>query len=721
MKNLLLFTILFTLTLLAQNAVYAPAPVVVNAVAHGSAPELRSTKMIPPPIAAGKFKMVPNKKPKPFGRLNTQPDNALDVQDGETQTTFGNKLMQAPIANFDGVNNVSGYYPPDTQGDVGPNHYVQCVNSSFAIYSKTGSKLYGPASLKTIWQSLPGAWVGTDDGDPIVLYDQLSDRWLISQFALPNYPNGPFYELVAISKTADPTGGWHLYSFQFTNFPDYPKFGVGKDAYYMSFNMFSNSGYLGTSVAAIERDSMLAGKPARMVFFQMPSNHESYSFLPADLDGIALPTSTGMPYVFYNDNIFGASRDELNLYTFTVNWSNTSLSTFTKTISLPVNSADITLCSDPNDYCVPQKGTTAKLNTLTDRLMYRLQLRQFPTYQSMVTCQGVDVGTGKAGVRWYELRNSGSGWAVHQQGTYSPDANHRWMPSIAMNGSGDIALGYSVSSTTMNPSIYYTGRTATDPLGFMGHSEGVIINGTGSQTTTDGRWGDYSMMSVDPSDDQTFWYTTEYFKTTSFAGWSTRIASFSLSSIVPVELASFTANTTERNSVLLSWVTATELNNKGFEVERLVNGEWDVVGYIDGNGTTTEINSYQFEDAISSNVKSTSLMYRLNQIDLDGTSTYSQVVNVEFNNTPTVYSLSQNFPNPFNPETSISFSLPKSEHVTLEVYDILGNRVSVLVNEVREVGTHTVSFNATALSSGVYLYKITAGNFNSSKKMNILK
>ncbi|MBI3659395.1 DUF11 domain-containing protein [Candidatus Acetothermia bacterium] len=437
--------------------------------------------------------------------------------------------MPAPLKNFDGLNNLDGGIPPDTNGDVGPNHYVQWVNSSFAVYRKDGTLIYGPAAGNTLWQGFGGPCESRNDGDPIALYDPLADRWLMSQPAWPD--NGPpFYQCIAVSTSPDPTGSYYRYAFTFNNFNDYPKFGVWSDGYYLSINSFASEQQAqgNALVVAFERSKMLQNQNARMVFFDLSSvNPQFNGLLPADLDGPEPPTGTPNYFVQVADDASGWPADQLMIWEFRVNWNNPLASTFGQSgnpdFILNTAAFDSNLCNFSD--CIPQPNTNKKLDPISDQLMYRLQYRNLGTYQALVTNHTVDVdGHDHAGIRWYELRNTGNGWGIYQQGTHSPDALNRWMGSIAMDRSGDIALGFSVSSKTMFPSIRYAGRLATDPLGQMSQGEATLIAGGGSQTDT--RWGDYSMMAVDPSDDCTFWFTTEYFSSTNSGDWKTRIGSF---------------------------------------------------------------------------------------------------------------------------------------------------------------------------------------------------
>jgi len=518
---------------------HANAQVIVRkAVGFRVTKPLREIKGIPVGSVDRPWKEVPNK----FNFLHskgTTINPSLLEQDQAVQSVNGALTTAVVTQNWEGVSSADNLVPPDTrqvappdtQGDVGPNHYVQVVNLSFEIWDKQGNSLYGPYDLSTIWDGFNGDWSGTNDGDPIVLYDQAADRWMISQFSLPHqqgfFINPPYYELVAISKTPDPTGEWYQYAFQFDDYmPDYPHLGIWPDGYYMATNGFEKgAAFRSAGATCFERDKMLVGdSTARMVYIavkDVPDGSEAASMLPSDWDGTTTPP-TGAPnyYTYFQDDSeSGVPADRLRLWEFHVDWTTPANSTFTL-----VNTLN-TAAFDSNVNQIPQKGTTQELDNLADRLMYRLQYRNFGTYQAMVTNHTVNV-SGHAAVRWYEMRNTGSGWSIYQQGTYSPDSENRWMGSVALNGNGDIGLEYTVSSSNIYPEIRYTGRFRDDPLGEMTIAEGTIVAGGGSQTSPS-RWGDYSMMSVDPSDDLTFWATNEYYQQDGSYDWNTRIGAIS--------------------------------------------------------------------------------------------------------------------------------------------------------------------------------------------------
>lgn len=417
--------------------------------------------------------------------------------------------------SFDATGNPTGCgtcSPPDPNGDVGPNHYIHMVNATkVAIYNKAGTLVGGPFNLSTLWSSGNCA---ANAGDPIALYDGIANRWLLSQFATPNHM------CVAISQTADPTGSYYTYEFNVGSFPDYFKFGVWPDGYYMSANESTYTAY------AFDRANMLAGAAATFQKFTGGTNF----YLPSDLDGATLP-SVGAPDLFYTfkDNSFHGGADRLEVREFHVDWVTPANSTFTLVATLPIASFTYTPCGFFNFNCIRQLGTAQRFDALGEWPLFRFPYRNFGTHQTLVGTFGVGGGLGEEGaaIRWFELRNTGGGWTLYQEGTHDPgDGNDRTNPSIAMDQDGNIALGYTVSSSAIHPQIRYATRSSSDSLGTL-QPEAVLIAPAGSQTGSN-RWGDYSAMAVDPANDCTFWYTNEYYSANSANQWSTRVGVFTL-------------------------------------------------------------------------------------------------------------------------------------------------------------------------------------------------
>ncbi|HEX8115899.1 MAG TPA: carboxypeptidase-like regulatory domain-containing protein, partial [Pyrinomonadaceae bacterium] len=433
--------------------------------------------------------------------------------------------------------------PPDTNGDVGPNHYVQTVNTLVRIFQKTGTPVGNPFLMSTLFTALPAGNTcrTSDDGDPIVLYDELADRWMISQFATIANPNN--HQCIAVSKTADPAGQYYVYDFQMPNnkFNDYPHFGVYPDAYYMTDNQFNQAGtaLLGAGVFAFNRAKMLVGDPtANFIYFDLAANDGG--MLPADADGLVAPPPGAAGYFAqFEATEFGNPADAMVIWEFKPNFTTPASSTFTQRADSPVALAAFDPRAPSSRNVIEQPAPGVALDAIQDRLMNRMQYRNFGGYESLVISHTVNVGptpTTAAGhqgaVRYYELRRGlpGGNFTVPEQATFAPDANNRWMPSAAMDNRGNLAVGYSVSSTTVQPSIRYNGRLAGDAPNQLTQGETVLVAGTGVQTHSSGRWGDYSSMNVDPTDDCTFWFTTEYYtsasQASSAAGWVTRIGSF---------------------------------------------------------------------------------------------------------------------------------------------------------------------------------------------------
>jgi hypothetical protein len=504
-----------------------------QAVRYDVSPPLRSIRPIPPVPVVGREENEVDNGLAPLGPKEP-------VQDTSVQTFFGPLAMPAPEKSFAGQYNYWGVSPPDTDGDVGPNHYVQMVNLGFQVYDKSGNVLYGPANNNTLWTGFGGQCESQNAGDPIVLYDQLADRWLLSQFTaaidLPDpspVGSGPFYECIAISTSPDPTGSYYRYAFQVseTNFEDYPHLGVWPDGYYMTANEFTAAAAnVGSGIFAFERDKMLIGQPADMIYFPRPLPY--VGLLPTDLEGYTLPPADTPNFIL---GMQRQAANQLHMFKFDVLTWDPPSAELNGPYTIAVNAFDEDLCAVTREVCIPQPGTAQDLEAIADRLMHRLTYRNFTTHQSLLANHTVDAGSSRAGIRWYEIRNPNTITpTVYQQNTYAPaDGVHRWMGSIAMDRLGNIAVGYSASSTqTTYPSIRYAGRLASDPLNQLTQGEAELITGTGAQTGS-ARWGDYSSLHVD-ADECTFWYTTEYYDVSSFNGWKTRIGSFRFPNCAPL-------------------------------------------------------------------------------------------------------------------------------------------------------------------------------------------
>ncbi len=569
--------LLLALLCLPAAQAWASGPQSSQAVRFGVTPPLSSlppdVAEKPPDASDDETKANPNK----IVRFETGDPDAVSL-DPVVQTAAPPSALDPPLASFEGLNSADNFAafgfrlsPPDTDGDVGPNHYVQIINLLFRVFDKAGNPLTAPLKVSTIFAALGPPCGARDDGDPIALYDPLADRWLISQFCTVADPFN--HQVIAISQTPDPSGAYFLYDFMMPNnkFNDYPKFGVWTDAYYMTDNQFNQAGtaFLGAGAFAFDRAKMLAGDPtASYVYFDIENGNVNIGgVLPADIDGLT-PPPLGAPGLFsyFTADEFGDPIDGLRIWEFVPDFATPASSTFTELPESPIAVAtfDPRSPSGRDDIEQPPPASSSSfLDSIADRLMFRLAYRNFGTHESLVVNHTVNVSgvapttpaNHRAGVRYYELRRPIAGaFSVNEQATFAPDTDNRWMGSAAMDNDGNLAVGYSVSSLTTPPAIRYAARLATDPPNGLFQGEASIIAGSGVQTNTGSRWGDYSALSVDPVDDCTFWYTQEYYtaasQATSTVGWLTRIANFVLPSCTPVETG--TIQGTVRNSATLA-------------------------------------------------------------------------------------------------------------------------------------------------------------------------
>ena len=521
---------------LAQgNSANAPGHLKYEVIAAEKQDVLKSLRDVP-----GKELDLSWRKPANPKKRVPYEDDPTFVDDFGAQTAPVNNAAPAAAttaglgldgigAGFTGLNGATFTVqsaPPDTTGAVGATQYVQWVNSSFAVFDKaTGAVTKGPVAGNTLFTGFGGQCENTNDGDPVVMYDKAAGRWVLMQFAVTNGNTAGYYQCVAVSQTSNALGAYNRYAFKYTGFNDYPKAGVWPDGYYVTYNMFANgSTFAGGKVCAMDRAKMLAGQAATQQCVDLGTSYGG--LLPADLDGSTAPPAGAPNYVMN----LGTSK--LNLWKFKVDWATPANTTLTGPVAIPVT-AFAAACG--GGTCIPQAGTNNTLDSLADRAMFRFAYRNFGTYESLVVNHAVKLGTNKrtsyTGTRWYELRNPSGTPTVFQQSTYAPDTTSRWMGSMAMDKQGNIALAYSASSSTINPALRYATRLKADAVNTLSN-ETTIVQGTGSQTGTLSRWGDYSGMTIDPVDDCTFWFTSEYLKANGTFNWSTRIHSFKINGCI---------------------------------------------------------------------------------------------------------------------------------------------------------------------------------------------
>jgi hypothetical protein len=478
-------------------------------------------------------------------RVRIEDRNARHDADAALLARSVDEPMPAPGLTFDGLSsndNAAAYgfraVPPDPTGDVGPNHYVQAVNLLVRVYDKSGNAQTPPFKLSSVFAPLNTTCSRRDDGDPIVQYDQLADRWILSAFCTAQ---PPFRQMIAVSKTSDPIGSYYVYEFVMPNFKlnDYAKFGVWRDAYFMTNDQFLGSDFAGTGAFAFDREKMLAGdRTASYIYFDLASASliKLGGMLPADLDGLQTPPANAPGiFVSYTATEYGDGQDAIKLFDFRPNFQNPSLSTFTERSESPIAVAAFDPTSPPERADIRQPAPGDLLDSQSDRLMYRVAYRNFGASESLVFNQTVRATPAgeiyQAGVRLYELKRTGqnSPFAVQNGVTIGDATASRWMASAAQDFQGNLAVGYSLSSSEKKPQIVYAGRAATDETNAV-RTERVLHEGTGVQTAFGYRWGDYSTLVVDPIDDCTFWYTNEYYSRESEQesqfGWKTRVGNF---------------------------------------------------------------------------------------------------------------------------------------------------------------------------------------------------
>jgi hypothetical protein len=649
-----------------------------------------------------------NENPKVPATLKHRNSPDAAVQGDNLLLSLLAPSMPSPVLNFDGIGFpgvACNCAPPDANGEVGATQYVQMVNEGFQVFNKTtGASVLGPSGITTLWAGFGGVCQTNGSGDPVVIYDQIDNRWVITQFAGVSVPTD---ECVAVSTTSDATGTYNRYDFHLgTNFFDYPHLSVWPDAYYMSMNVFNAAGtaFLGPQPFAFDRAKMLAGLPATFVTTGVTGGAAEDVYLPSDLDG-SIPPPLGAPATFVEFPSAGAYR----VFHFHVDFITPANSTFTLFSSQPA--AGFTLLCAATRSCVPQLGTTNRLDGIGDRLMFRLAYRNFGDHEALVGNYTVSSGA-VAAVRWFELRNVTAGpVTVFQESTYQPDTTWRWMGSAAMDQQGNLAIGYSASSASINPQIRFAGRLFTDPLNMLTQGETTLFAGTGSQTGTLTRWGDYSDLTIDPVDDCTFWYTQEYIAVNGSFNWRTRIGSFKFLGCggppppPPSAPTALTATAVSSSQINLAW-TDNSVDETGFKIERCQNAGCTTFVQITqvGANVTTFSNT-----GLAAN---TTFGYRVRATNAGGDSAYSNTAEAT---TPVAQTL------PAAPSGLIGTAVSASQ-VNLSWTDNANNESGFKIErcqgngctafaQITQVGANVTTFNNTGLAANTrYRYRVRAFN-----------
>ncbi|HLX83875.1 MAG TPA: choice-of-anchor D domain-containing protein [Terriglobales bacterium] len=505
-----------------QSKTVTEGPIVIKEFKHDTGPLLREVAPLLPEFSTpSEHEIQNNVNPNHNWSNQVQTDTVLQTEENSPRLQTPNFGVEFDGAGF-GDNFFCNCMPPDDDGAPGTTQYVEYINGEYQVFDKAGNTVLGPLSGNAFWSGFGGSCQADNSGDPTIRFDAAAQRWVVAQFAINN--SAPDYECVAVSKTADATGAYNRYAFPFNNFPDYPKMGVWPDAYYFTFNNFNITGtaFVGANACAADRSKMLAGAAATIVCFQQNGNQ--FGELPSDLDG-ATPPAAGTPnFVMELDP---TSNTKLDLFKFHVDFTTPANSTFTGPTLITVASFTPLCNVQARGACVKQPTAGSDLlESLADRLMWRLVYRNFGDHTTLLTTHSIVAGS-SGGLRWYEIRNPETTPTVFQSGTFAPDSQYRWMPAIAMDSAQDIAVGFSRSGsgTGQFPSLVYAGRVPSDAAGTL-ESEVVLKAGAGSQSSGFNRWGDYSSVTVDPTDDCTFWFAEEYEKANGGFNWSTAIGSF---------------------------------------------------------------------------------------------------------------------------------------------------------------------------------------------------
>ena len=665
-KNILLFAfaLLFSSGIFAQELF--PATELIEGTFIGTTAPLRDFPTVESNLNDTRTITIVQNKSRYNAKVN---DDALPLNDVNTnvQDEIGGIFSYAIEQNFIGFE-FPDLTPPDPTGAVGPNHYVHAVNSQIKIFDKSGSVLLGPTAL--------GSFLGisSNAGDPIVLYDQLADRYFVSEFGENAFSTNSL--AIGVSVTNDPTGAYNVYQFTFDSFPDYPHYSVWPDAYYLTANKGGAN-----KVYAIERDVMLAGGTnPKIVGFPLPgsiqNNNTVYSPEPANLLGTDFPSDVPGYIVYLQDDGWsGVTYDHLKVWEIDVDFGTPGNSTISSPLEIPTDPFN-SVFAPFGSGDVAQPGTGNKIDMIGGVISYAANYRSFGTHNSWVITFNDDIdGNDTSGIRWIELRNDvGNPWDVYQEGTYAPaDGHSRFMGSAAIDAAGNIGLGFNIASATLPVGIRYTGRFDGDALGEMTVAETTIVDGVGVQTNTN-RFGDYSHLTMDPNN-FSFWHTAEYFSANN--QWRTQVASFSLSSGFAKDVG--VNNITSPTNGILTNSETVEVSIRNYGTDSQSNIPVELI--VDGNLIASEVYS--------------------GTINANDVAIYTFAQTVDLSNSGQTYSIEV--------KTNLSGDeFVSNDPYTMEVTHLLANDVGALEITAPETGTEL----------GNEVITVTIKNFGANEQSN---
>jgi len=652
--------------------------------------------------------------------------------------------------DFDTDASTTGYYhiPPDPSGVAGQSYLVGVNNTSIRWSDKTGGSVVTKRLGKNA-TTASGSFFETlspvnGTFDPKVIYDQYEGRFIVITLEKQDKNDGDSENssriLIAVSASDDPNGTWYFTEIDSKinvsgtdTWADYPGLGLNSDAILITANLFTYGAthtYSGSRLWVIEKSPFYTGGTAVVHIYDPAGSAgtSSTTMQPAHMFG-SEPTNLKAYLVRYSGFTDG-TNEAISVIEFTETYSSPTFTNYYVSLS----DIDNTSASMPD---APQSGTSTLIET-NDRRALNAVWRDNYLYTAFTIVPGSGTDSAQATAHWVKCSASlAGGLALSDQGNCGGEdiatGAYTFFPSVAVNSTGQMVVGFSASASSIYCGAYYAGRVSTDPAGTTPHT-GTLKAGEDYYVRTFGgarnRWGDYTGISVDPSDDKTFWLFNEYAQTrgTSFGGedgrWGTVFGKI-VDSPFPVELSGFSANV-DNSKIKLNWRTETEENNYGFKIERKMSDSeqsgWKEIGFVKGAGNSNSPKDYSFTDKVNASGK---YLYRLKQIDLDGSFADSDIVEVSVT-LPSKFALLQNYPNPFNPSTTISYSLParwgkKGVEVLLNVYNAVGEKVATLVKERQSAGNYSVVFDASNLASGVYYYTLRAGDFVATRKMILIK
>jgi len=578
MKNSILVVCFFFTSIYCYSQTGYPPDVISQGVFKGVTIPLRDLKpAVPIEANDGPAKEVPNN----LRSIPKSNPNALPL--GDDPLVIQNKTFRGPedlLLSFDGIARFEAgdATPPDPTGAAGPNHYVHACNFGVKIFDKDGNIVLNTVLLGDFFGN------GITNGDPIVMYDHLADRWLVSQF----YIAGDALQ-IAISTTEDPTGTYNLYEFTFGQFPDYPKYSIWPNAYLMTTNKGGFTAY------ALERDEMLdpAGGNPQILGFPLEGIVENpnapFGSQASNLLGIEIPANAPGYFAYIQDDSWnGVSFDHIKLWEVNLDWETPSNSMISQPFTIPTDPYETSFFPFGTGD-VTQPGTNQRLDVLGGLLSYMANYRSFASHNSLLINFSVDVGGDRSGIRWIELRNVDNGpFSLYQEGTWSlSDNNSRFFGSMAMDINGNIALAYNIGGPNTFAGIRFTGRLDGDPLGSMSFEEQIIQEG-GSFQSNSNRFGDYSQMTMDP-DGLTFWFTGEYIKNTNL--WSTKIAAFNLDDLPALGLDESTTNSNLIKIYPIDGANSEITVSDTEDIENLHYRIFDIKGELNVTGNFNKIES----------------------------------------------------------------------------------------------------------------------------------